>query len=164
MRGNLILIGMMGCGKSTVAALLARRLGWELADTDSLVEAREGCSIPALFAQRGEGYFRDCERQVSEELSRRTGLVIACGGGLPLREDCIGPLRESGTVLFLRRSPEEIYDKVSMAGRPLGQQGREAFLARYAKREPVYRACAHHQVEVQAAPEETAARILEVLT
>ena len=164
MRGNLILIGMMGCGKSTVGGLLARRLGWELADTDSLIEAREGCSIPALFAQRGEGYFRDCERQVSEELSRRTGLVIACGGGLPLREDCIGPLRESGTIIFLHRPPEEIYDKVSMAGRPLGQQGREAFLARYAQREPVYQACAHHPVEVQATPEETAARILEVLT
>ena len=161
---NLILIGMMGCGKSTVGRLAAEQLGLAFVDTDERIEAEAGRTIPELFDAEGEEGFRARELDVSRALAREGGLVIACGGGLPLREDCIGPLRESGTVIFLHRPPEEIYDKVSMAGRPLGQQGREAFLARYAQREPVYQTCAHHQVEVQATPEETAARILEVLT
>ena len=61
---NLVLIGMMGCGKSTVGALLARRLGRTLADTDALIETQEGCTIPELFARKGEEYFRACERRV----------------------------------------------------------------------------------------------------
>ena len=79
---NLVLIGMMGCGKSTVGALLAHRLGRELADTDQLIEAREGCTIPELFVARGEEYFREREREVAWELAGREDLVIACGGGL----------------------------------------------------------------------------------
>ncbi len=160
---NIVLIGMMGCGKSTVGALLARRLGRELADTDVLIETREGRTIPELFAQRGERYFRDCERRVSQELAGQEGLVIACGGGLPLREDCIGPLRESGTVFFLYRDPEEIYDTVSMAGRPLGQGGRAAFLERFRQREPVYRARADHIITDFSSPEATADAIMEVM-
>ena len=158
---NLVLIGMMGCGKSTVGALLAHRLGWELADTDQLIEAREGCTIPELCAARGEEYFREREREVARELAGREDLVIACGGGLPLREDCIAPLKESGQVIFLYRDPGEIYDTVSMAGRPLGQGGRADFCARFAQREPVYRRWADLVVEHFASPQEAAERILE---
>lgn len=160
---NLVLIGMMGCGKSTVGALLARRLGRTLADTDALIEMQEGCTIPELFARKGEEYFRACERRVSEELARRQGLVIACGGGLPLRPDSIGPLKENGAVFFLCRDPGEIYDTVSMAGRPLGQGGRAAFLERFRQREGVYRACADHVITEFSSPEATAEAILEVV-
>ena len=158
---NLVLIGMMGCGKSTVGALLAHQLGRELADTDQLIEIREGCTIPELFAARGEEYFREREREVAWELAGREDLVIACGGGLPLREDCIAPLKESGQVIFLYRDPGEIYDTVSMAGRPLGQGGRADFCARFAQREPVYRRWADLVVEHFASPQEAAERILE---
>ena len=160
---NLILIGMMGCGKSTVGNLLARRLGLELADTDQLIESREGRAVSAIFAEKGEGYFRDREREAAVELSRRTGLVVACGGGLPLRPDCIGPLKESGTVFFLRRDPGAIYDTVSMEGRPLGQGGRAAFLERFALREPVYRRWADYIIEEAATAEAAAQAIMEVL-
>ena len=125
---NIVLIGMMGCGKSTVGALLAEKLGLTLVDTDALIEAREGRSISEIFAADGEGYFRDQELGVSEELARRQGLVIACGGGLPMRPDCIGSLKYSGTVIWLRRDPGETYDTMDASGRPLAQQGREAFL------------------------------------
>ena len=160
---NLVLIGMMGCGKSTVGKLLARKLGREFVDTDQYIEADTGRTVPDIFAREGEAAFRDLERQAAESLARRSGLVIACGGGLPTRAEAIAPLKAGGTVIFLRRDPGEIYDKVSMGGRPLGQEGRAAFLARYALREPVYRSWADLAVDVQPTPVETVKKILEVL-
>ena len=163
MRDNVVLIGMMGCGKSTVGKLLAQALGFAFVDTDQYIEAALGRSIPHIFAKEGEAFFRDRELDAAEALARGKGQVIACGGGLPTRADSIASLKYSGTVIFLRRDPGEIYDNVSMGGRPLGQQGREAFLERYAGREPIYQAWADHIVEVQATPAETVQRILEVL-
>lgn len=163
MKDNVVLIGMMGCGKTTVGGLLARELGFTFVDTDQYIEAALGRSIPDIFAKEGEAFFRDQELGAAEELARRKGLVIACGGGLPTRADSIASLKYSGTVIFLRRDPGEIYDNVSMGGRPLGQQGREAFLERYARREPIYLEWADHVADVQPAPEETVQRILEVL-
>ena len=158
---NIVLIGMMGCGKSTIGKLLAERLGRELVDTDALIEAREGRSIPDIFAQEGEGYFRDQELGVSEELARRRDLIIACGGGLPLKSDCIGSLKYSSTVVWLRRDPAQTYDAMDTAGRPLAQQGREAFLARFAQREPIYRQWADLIVEDFSSPEATLNAVLE---
>lgn len=163
MRENVVLIGMMGCGKSTVGKLLAEALDFAFVDTDQYIEEALGRSIPDIFAKEGEAFFRDQELGAAEELALGKGQVIACGGGLPTRADSIASLKYSGTVLFLRRDPGEIYDNVSMGGRPLGQQGREAFLERYAGREPIYQAWADHVVEVQATPAETVQRILEVL-
>lgn len=160
---NIVLIGMMGCGKSTVGSLLAEELGWAFVDTDQYIEAALGRSIPDIFASEGEDFFRDRERDAAEELAGRQDLVVACGGGLPTREGAIAPLKRSGRVVFLRRDPGEIYDGVSMAGRPLGQGGREAFLARYAAREPVYLAWADHIVDSRPTARETAAAVLEVL-
>lgn len=158
---NLILIGMMGCGKTTVGGLLAGRLGLELADTDALIEQREKRSIPEIFVENGESYFREIELLVSEELGGRQGLVIACGGGLPLREGAIFALKRSGPVFWLRRDPGETYDTMEVSGRPLAQQGRSAFLERFARREPVYRRWADYIIE-QPTPED-AARAVEAL-
>lgn len=160
---NIVLIGMMGSGKTTCGLLLAGKLGRELVDTDALIVEREGRSIPDIFAQSGEDRFRALEEDLARELARREDLVIACGGGLPLRPGAIGPLRETGEVVFLARDPGETYDSVSMAGRPLAQDGRAAFLARFRQREPVYRASAHHVVEDFSSLEQTAKKILEVL-
>lgn len=163
MEKNIVLIGMMGCGKSTVGTLLARALDRELVDTDHLIEEREGRSIPDIFAGEGEGYFRDRELEISQELAARSGLVIACGGGLPLRSDCIGALKRSGTVFFINRDPGVIYDTVSMKHRPLGQGEREDFLERFARREPVYRQWADYVIQGHSEAAEAAQRILEVL-
>ena len=153
---NLILIGMMGCGKTTVGQLLAQRLGWAFIDTDAYIEGRLGRTIPDLFAKEGEEYFRDWELRVSRELAGRDRTVIACGGGLPTRPDAIAVLKASGRVVWLNRDPEEIIDTVSMAGRPLGQGGRQAFLDRFAQREPIYRQWADHIVQGHRSPQEAA--------
>ena len=163
MRDNVVLIGMMGCGKSTVGKLLAEKLGFTFVDTDQYIEEALGRSIPDIFAKEGEAFFRDWELGAAEELAQRKSQVIACGGGLPTRADAIACLKCSGTVVFLRREPGEIYDSVSMVGRPLGQQGRAAFLERYAQRESVYLSWADYMVDVQPDPRQTLQRILEVL-
>ena len=144
---NIVLIGMMGCGKTTVGTLLARRLGMTLADTDQLIEAREGRSIPEIFAREGEEHFRALESALARELAGQEGLVVACGGGLPLREEAISPLWESGVVFWLFRDPGELYDSLDTAQCPLAQAGRAAFLERYAQREPIYRRWAHYVIQ-----------------
>lgn len=160
---NIVLIGMMGCGKSTIGALLSEKLGRKLVDTDELIVKREGRSIPEMFAAEGEGYFRDRELGVSEELAVEQDLIIACGGGLPLRDDCIARLKSSGVVFWLRRDPGETYDTMDTAGRPLAQQGRDDFLARFAQREPIYRQWADHVIDDFSSPENTLNAVLEVL-
>lgn len=160
---NIILCGMMGCGKTTCAKLLGDRLGRKVVDTDDLVVEKAGMSISELFALQGETAMRDLETQVARELSRKQDLIIATGGGLPLREENRKLLRSTGIVVFLRRDPGEIYDTADMSGRPLGQQGREAFLARFAQREPIYQAFSHIVIHDFSSPEATVAEILTTL-
>lgn len=158
---NIVLIGMMGCGKSTVGNLLAGRLKRTLVDTDLLIEAREGMSIPQLFAVQGEAYFRAVELGVAQALSLRSDLVIACGGGLPLQETAMAALKGSGTVVWLDRDPGEIFDREDLSSRPLAQEGREAFLQRSAERREIYQRWADLTVTDFTSPVSTAARVLE---
>lgn len=139
MEKNIVLIGMMGCGKTTVGGLLARRFARPLADTDELIEGREGRSIPDIFAQDGETGFRALELALCRELSGQSGLVIACGGGLPLQDGAIGALKGNGVVFWLDADPGETFDLLDVSGRPLAQAGREDFIRRYHDRAPVYR-------------------------
>lgn len=160
---NIVLIGMMGSGKTTVGQLLAGRLKKTLVDTDRLIEAREGLTVAEIFATQGEEYFRSLEVGVAQALSLREDLIIACGGGLPLREVAMAPLKESGTVFWLNRDAGDIYDHESMESRPLAQEGREAFLAKAAEREETYRRWADVTVTDFTSPISTAARVLEGL-
>ena len=152
---NIILIGMMGCGKTTVGRLLAQALGRELVDTDE--------AISDIFAQEGEPYFRDLEAALCQELAQRDGLAVACGGGLPLRDACMEGLAPGGVVFWLDRDPGETYDSLDTSGRPLAQAGREAFLRRYEQRAPTYRRWADHIISQAASPEAAARSILQIL-
>lgn len=160
---NIYLIGMMNCGKSTCARLLHTALECPSLDTDLYIEGKTGMTISEIFSQFGEQYFRDQETEVCRELGKKEGLVVACGGGLPLRQENRNLLRRSGTVIFLNRNPERMYDKADMSARPLGQQGKEAFLQRFSQREPVYRAAAHIVIGDYPTPEQTVAEILRQL-
>lgn len=155
---NLILTGMMGCGKTTVGKLLSRRLGLELADTDALIERREGRTIPDIFAQDGEAHFRALELALCRELSKQSGLVTACGGGLPMQDGAIATLKKTGLVFWLDRDPEETYDSLDVSGRPLAQSGREDFVLRYQNRAPVYRRWADYIIRAKT-PREAEALI-----
>lgn len=157
---NIVLIGMMGCGKTTCGQLLADRLNRPFVDCDTLIEGFSGRSIPEIFDSDGEDTFRELESQVIRELSRQDGLVIATGGGAILRQANVAALRENGTIVFLNRTPEEIFDSVSMEGRPLARNGREDFLATFARRLPSYRTAADVMVFDFSSPEATVAEIL----
>lgn len=150
---NIVLIGMMGSGKTTVGKLLAQRFDRPLADTDALIEERQGRSIPEIFAVGGETCFRALELELCRELSGQQGLVIACGGGLPLQDEAIAALKKSGLVFWLDRDPGETYDGLDVSGRPLAQSGRDGFIQRYAARAPVYRRWADYLVPHPESPQ-----------
>ena len=153
MKKNIVLIGMMGSGKTTVGKLLARRLRRLFVDTDALIEEREGRSIPDIFARDGEDAFRALELEVSRELSGGRGLVIACGGGLPTQEEAIRPLKENGLVFWLDRDPGETNDSLNTSHRPLAQSGREDFIRRYQGRAPIYCRWSDHMIRAKSPQE-----------
>src|SRR5688572_502997 len=110
---NLYLIGYRGSGKTTVAAELARLLGWNWLDADDEVERRAGTTIKEIFATSGEQSFRDLEAAVIADLAQFSGHVIALGGGAVLREDNRQAIRSSGKVVWLQASPEVLYQRIS---------------------------------------------------
>src|SRR5947207_704151 len=117
---NLALIGFMGTGKTTVGRLCAAQLGYDFYDSDTVIEARAGCSIARFFAEHGEAAFRQREREVIAELAAMPGRVIAAGGGAALDPDNMGCLRATGLVVLLTASPEAILSRVGNAQtRPL---------------------------------------------
>ena len=150
---NIVLIGMMGSGKTTVGGLLAKRLQRPFADTDALIEEREGRAIPDIFVQGGEDAFRALELEVSRELSGKSGLVIACGGGLPMQDEAIAALKQNGLVFWLDRDPTETYGSLNVSHRPLAQAGREEFIRRYQDRASVYRRWADYIIPCADGPD-----------
>ncbi len=160
---NIVLIGMMGCGKTTVGELLSQRLGKTLVDTDRLIEARMGMTIPEIFETQGEDYFRSVELGVAQALSIRCDLIIACGGGLPTQDAAMTALKESGMVLWLDRDAGEIFDNEDLSERPLAQEGREAFIQRAEARRPIYEKWADATIHDFTSPVSTAARAKEAV-
>ena len=154
---NIVLTGMPGSGKSTVGRVLARQLDRELGDTDTEIIRVAKKPIPEIFAQRGERGFRDLESQVIQEVSRRTGLVIATGGGAILREENVRRLRQNGRIYFLDRPAEDIQPTDD---RPLARD-MEAVRQRYAERYPRYTSTADAAVPVRGSAEDVAAAIRE---
>lgn len=114
-RKNILLVGMPGSGKSTIGKMLAEKLNRGFLDTDEMIVEKEGVSIPEIFAEKGEEYFRNVETECVKEAGKKMGLVIATGGGAILRKENRDAMRENSIVVFLER------DILSLAteGRPL---------------------------------------------
>lgn len=112
-KGNIILIGFMGSGKTTTGISLSYKLQCTLADTDKMIEKREGMSISELFSARGEAYFREKETELLRELkSGKTRQIFSVGGGTPLRAENRKLLHELGTVVWLKVSAEAVYERL----------------------------------------------------
>lgn len=139
---NIVLIGYMGSGKSTVGKKAARALEFQFLDTDTLIEQEEGMTISRLFEEKGEAYFRQKETELVERmLTEQKGRVIATGGGLPMREGNKELLQKLGTVVYLKAEPETLLKRLSGdTTRPLLQQGelREKIESMLLIRNPVY--------------------------
>ena len=120
---NIVLTGFMGTGKSTVGALLAKKLGRKFIDSDEAIVIREGRSISEIFRTDGEEYFRDTESEVIRDLSKLSDAVIATGGGAVLRVENIDSLRKNGIVINLSASLETICERTCRnSSRPLINQ------------------------------------------
>ena len=154
---NIILIGMPGCGKSTIASALAGKLGRPLLEADAEIEKAAGCTIPEIFARGGEESFRQKETAVLHDLGRQSGAVISTGGGCVTRAGNYPLLHQNGTIFWLQRE----LDRLPREGRPLSLQN--DLHEMYARREPLYRRFADHAIDNNGSIEETLDAILEVL-
>lgn len=166
MTSSIVLIGPMGSGKTTVGRALAESLGRPFIDTDELVARDSGESISQLMATRGEEAFRDLEVGAVREATSTPGSVIACGGGAVLRPANVEALRDAGTVIYLRASPEIAAARVGEGpGRPLLEGGavEETMWALITEREPAYRAVADYIANADDSVEEVVQAILEVV-
>lgn len=152
---NIVLIGMPASGKSTVGRILAEALGRELIDTDEVIEGEARMEISEIFAKYGEAEFRDMESRAVREVSKRTMLVIATGGGAILREENVRALKSNGRLFFLNR-PEEML--IPTDSRPLARNV-DAIKARYAERYPIYTGVADEMID-GSLPAETVAQII----
>lgn len=108
---NIILIGFMASGKSTLGKKLARKLNFDFVDTDDLIEKAEKMSINAIFEKKGEGYFRTLEKNVAKELPGNN-TVIAVGGGLPCHSSNMNDLKNIGVTIYLERPAKELYNRL----------------------------------------------------
>ena len=141
---NIVLIGFMGTGKTSLGKAAARKLKIPFLDTDDLIVEKEGMTINEIFATKGEAYFRSLETQIIKELQElEGGHVIAAGGGLPLREENRPLLKKLGQVIYIRTSPQILAGRLeSDTKRPVLKQGEGTILEKVERilgeREPKY--------------------------
>ena len=109
---NIVLIGFMGAGKSTISSYLRDMFAMEVVEMDQVIAEKEGMSISDIYEVYGEEYFRDAETNLLIEMQSKTNVVISCGGGVPMRERNVAEMRKNGKVVLLTAKPETILDRV----------------------------------------------------
>lgn len=162
------LIGLSGSGKSTVARLLAARLGWRVRDTDALVEQMAGRTIPAIFADEGEAAFRDWETTALTAALAEPRTIVATGGGIVLRDVNRALLKEKALVVWLDAPTDVLIARLRTHDeeRPLlaGENPAARLEALRMQRAALYRQVAHLTIDTsEAAPEDVAERIIGAL-
>ncbi|MFI3237631.1 MAG: shikimate kinase [Lachnospiraceae bacterium] len=149
---HILLIGFMGSGKSTMAYRLSYRIKCSFIDTDKFIEKKAGCSIKSMFATRGEDYFREQETACLEALlSEKTSKILALGGGTPMRAENRILMRKLGTSIYLKASPETIYQRLKHDKvRPLlqGPNPKQAIEELLAIRDAIYEEAADYVISI----------------
>jgi len=162
-QGNIVLVGFMGTGKTTVGTALVRKLGLAFVDMDHLIEQRQGKPISRIFAEQGEPFFRALERQLVAELAGRTGLVIGTGGGIVLNAENVSYFSRTGLVVCLMATPEAILKRLENdTQRPLlaGGDKMQKITGLLDKRRPLYEAIPHRIDTSELTVEQVADRII----
>lgn len=161
MRRHLFLTGMMGSGKSTMGFQCAQQLGAAFIDLDEYIVVREGMSIPDMFAQYGEAYFRRCETQALLSVCGKKPCVVATGGGTVLRDENVSLMRAAGLIVLLNRPLETMIGDVSEEGRPNLAGGKEARMRElYAQRAARYREACDIAFDNSGTPFEACKRLI----
>lgn len=152
---NIILIGMPGCGKSTVGKLLSQMTGRKCIDSDEMIVQLAGKTIPEIFFQDGETHFRHLESQVLETLGKQSGLIICTGGGCVTQRRNYPMLHQNGTIFWLQRD----LSLLSTDGRPLSQKG--DLMQMFRQREPMYAQFSDHSIDNNGSISQAASMILK---
>ena len=163
MKDNIVLIGFMGSGKSTVGKLLAKLLGYTFVDTDAFIEQQEGMTINDIFAKHGEAHFRALETEVAKTLSGKKHLVIATGGGMVLNRINAETLRSSSLSVWLKITPETVLERLKDdTSRPLLNRAdkKEAVTNLLMQRDAVYSSSCDITLNADDTPEKIAETIL----
>ncbi|WP_432662904.1 shikimate kinase [Wukongibacter baidiensis] len=160
---NIVLIGMPGCGKTTIGKLLSQRLNMKFCDVDHYIEEKEGRSIPDVFKDDGEAYFRKLETSAVEEVSEHKDYVISSGGGVVKFPRNMEALGKNGIIIFINRSVEEIISDVETEGRPLLKDGKEKLYKLYEERIELYKKYCDYEVRNDDSMNDVINRLLESL-
>ncbi|MBO5343402.1 MAG: shikimate kinase [Ruminococcus sp.] len=161
---TVFLCGFMGCGKTTVGKLAAKKLGCSFCDSDELIVEKEGMSIPEIFAQKGEAYFRQTEAEVIKSLCGKKA-VVACGGGAMLNPDSAKAAANAGAVVFLDLDFETCYARIcNDTNRPIVMSStKEELEERFNARYDVYKKHSTIQIDGSGSPMSTAELIAEAV-
>jgi len=165
MDDNVILVGFMGAGKSSVGRILAKRLGRCFLETDDMITAKEGRPIPEIFTAKGEPHFRALEDEAVRLLALKRGDVIATGGGLPCQDGRVEALQALGTVVWLSGDLPTLCERALRSGdRPmLHGKTREEIETLYKSREPFYAKADLSVDTTRLNPDQVAAEVLRAL-
>lgn len=141
LKKRIILIGMPGCGKTTIGKILSTQLDLKFYDMDDYIQEKTGKTISQLF-EKGEDNFRNIETQACRELIEKDNVIISTGGGVVKRKENIDILKNDSTIIFLDRPVENIIGDVDVSKRPLLREGKEKVLVLYKERYELYKAAA----------------------
>ncbi|MCT4583933.1 MAG: shikimate kinase [Peptostreptococcaceae bacterium] len=132
------LIGMMGCGKTTLGKLIAKKYNMEFLDIDECIEIKEGKKINEIFKEKSKKYFREIEKKVLKDIIKKDNIVISSGGGIILDQENINILKEHTHVFFINRDIKDIYKDIDINNRPLLKDNKEILFDIYEKRKELY--------------------------
>ena len=141
MKNKIVLIGMPGCGKTTIGKILSTQLNLKFYDMDEYIQETSGKTIAELF-EKGEDNFRDLETQACRDLIKKNNVIISTGGGVVKRKENVDILKEDSTIIFLDRPVENIIGDVDVSKRPLLKDGKEKVLVLYKERYELYKKAA----------------------
>ena len=157
-QNNIVLIGMPGCGKSTVGKILAEKLQRPLLDTDEEIVKTDGRTIPEIFEAKGEKFFRELETDAVKSVGKQLSKIVATGGGAVMKKENRDALKQNGTVIYLKKD----LSLLALDGRPLSKD-EDAVRKIYEARKDTYEAFADFTVEVDADAEITAERVIKCI-
>ncbi|MGB5823012.1 MAG: shikimate kinase [Proteocatella sp.] len=159
---NIVLIGMPGCGKTSIGEKLAKRLNLEFCDVDAYIEEKWKMTIPEIF-KKGETYFREIETEALEEISKSYPKVISTGGGTVKNQRNIEILKQNGIIIYTNRPVEEIVRDIDVETRPLLTQGREMVYQLYEERHHLYQKYSDIEIVNDGSEEDLIAKIVSFL-
>jgi len=159
---NIVLIGMPGCGKTTIGKLTAQRLDMEFCDVDHYIEEKEGRSIPDIFNSGGEEYFRKLEQDAVAEVSEYAGFIISSGGGVVKFPSNMKLLKRNSIIIFINRSVDDIISDIETEGRPLLKTGKERLYKLYEERIDLYKKYSDYEIINDGSIKEVVEKIVAI--